>query len=312
MFSGKRRMVILLCVCIMMSGGVQTLFADLQAQKAVVDTVYEEFEVLDEWNKPGLYSPVNMFDNDLSTCFAEGGRHDHFILRLALRKEIECDEIRILGGVEKSKELFEQNNRPNKFAVYFYNSGTGYAFSGSKIKYEKEFILEDRMEYQSLSLDGVHKIRNIVFQCLSSYRGTKYNDTCVTELKFYYKGEEIPVENVSGLKRKYVKDVGRWLSQFFALGKFGARDTGYIAKAVIGKNGDIRYTETRQVKKYGFIMPTRVEVQDSRLYITLSGKRELVRYSLVKEKDRRILIYNARILQNGQRADLIFEPLEAK
>lgn len=312
MYSGKQRIVILLCVCIMMGGSVQTLVADLQAQKAVVETIYEEFEVLDEWNKPGLYSPANMFDNDLSTCYAEGDRHDQFTISLSLKKEIECDEIRILGGLAKSKELYEQNNRPKIFSLIFYNSGNGYAFNSSNLREKKKFLLEDRMEYQSLSLDGVQEIKNIVFQCLSSYRGTKYNDTCVTELKFYYKGEEIPVENASGLKRKYVKDVGRWLSQFFALGKFGARDTGYIAKAVIGKNGDIRYTETRQVKKYGFIMPTRVEVHDSRLYITLSGKRELVRYSLVKEKDRRILIYNARILQNGQRADLIFEPLEAK
>lgn len=312
MFSGKRRMVILLCVCIMMSGGVQTLFADLQAQKAVVDTVYEEFEVLDEWNKPGLYSPVNMFDNDLSTCFAEGNMQDEFTILLSLKKEIECDEIRILGGVTKSKELFEQNNRPKKIIIYFHSEVAGYPFSDQGLKFKKKFELEDRMEYQSLSLDGVQKVKNIVFQCISSNPGTKYNDTCVTELKFYYKGEEIPVENVNNLKRKYVKDVGRWLSQFFALGKFGARDTGYIAKAVIGKNGDIWYTETRQVKKYGFIMPTRVEVHDYRLYVTLSGKRELVRYSLVKEKDRRILIYNARILQNGQRADLIFEPLEAK
>jgi hypothetical protein len=312
MFSGKRRMVILLCVSIMMGGSVQTLFADLQTQKAVVDSIYEEFEVLDEWNKPGLYSPANMFDDDVSTCFAEGDRHDQFTIRLSLKKEIECDEIGILGGLAKSEELFEHNNRPKIFSIYFYSGGNGYAFNRDNLKDKKEFTLEDKMEYQSLSLDGVQEIKNIVFQCISSYRGTKYNDTCVTELKFYYKGEEIPVENVSGLKRKYVKDVGRWLSQFFALGKFGARDTGYIAKAVIGKNGDIRYTETRQVKKYGFIMPTRVEVHDSRLYITLSGKRELVRYSLVKEKDRRILIYNARILQNGQRADLIFEPLEAK
>jgi len=296
----------------MMGGSVQTLAADLQTQKAVVDAVYGRFEVLDEWNKPGLYSPVNMFDNDLSTCFAEGRNNDFFTIFLSLKNEILCDEIRILGGVAKSNELYEQNNRPKEIIVYLYSGGSEYAFNDNSKKYEKEFLLEDRMEYQSLSLNGVQEIKNIVFQCISSYRGTKYNDTCVTELKFYYKGEEIPVENVSGLKRKYVKDVGRWLSQFFALGKFGARDTGYIAKAVIGKNGDIRYTETRQVKKYGFIMPTRVEVQDSRLYITLSGKRELVRYSLVKEKDRRILIYNARILQNGQRADLIFEPLEAK
>jgi len=296
----------------MMGGSVQTLFADLQTQKAVVDTVYEEFEVLDEWNKPGLYSPVNMFDNDLSTCFAEGNDQEMFAIYFSLKKTIECDEIRILGGLAKSKELFEQNNRPKEIVIYLHSGNSGYAFHDENLKFKKKYTLNDSMEYQSLPLDGALKVQNIVLSCLEAYRGTKYNDTCVTEMKFYYKGEEIHVENVSGRKRKYVKDVGRWLNQFFALGKFGARDTGYIAKAVIEKNGDIRYTETRQVKKYGFIMPTRVEVQDSRLYITLSGKRELVRYSLVKEKDRRILIYNARILQNGQRADLIFEPLEAK
>ena len=65
------------------------------------------------------------------------------------------------------------------------------------------------------------------------------------------------------------------------MGKFKVED--WLGEAYIQKNGGIRYKIYRigeMNKVLPYALPTKYEVKDSRLYMTIEGKRGLVNYFL--------------------------------
>ena len=93
-----------------------------KGQEIIIKDIYENRTVLEEWRAPGKYSPVNIFDDNNSTCFAEGGRHWFITLSMETVDPVICDEIRILGGLSKNKDIFLKNNRPKEIIIYFSKS----------------------------------------------------------------------------------------------------------------------------------------------------------------------------------------------
>ena len=244
-----------------------------------IEDIYDTRGVLEEWQYPGKYSPVNIFDNDVNTVHAENSEGYHMLLDIKFKQPVECDAIQVLGGVATNKDIYQKNNRPKEVVVYVYD--TDESFLKYKALFEKEVQLKDVMEYQKITFEKTYSIKCFTFQGLAVYQGSKYNDTCITELKFFNKGKEIPVNDVEKLKKDYVKWVGERLKKFFAMGKFEVDD--WLGEAYIQKNGGIRYKIYRigeMNKVLPYALPTKYEVKDSRLYMTIEGKRGLVNYFL--------------------------------
>jgi hypothetical protein len=96
--------------------------------------------------------------------------------------------INILNGyvdIEK-KHLYRQNNRVSVMKIIDLDNN-------------KEYILnfKDKVYYNSQVLDG--KTRNIKLIIEDVYKGTKFNDTCITEMKFEY------VENAKTIDEERLK-----------------------------------------------------------------------------------------------------------
>jgi len=153
---------------------------------------------LEEWKYPGKYSPVNAFDSDSTTCFAEGRKKSGISFYLVFTKNIKIDEIRILNGFGKSEKLYRENNRIKEFRISLSKN--------AKISEEEVFILKDENRYQTLKLKKEYVTDYVYMYSLgeNAYRGTKYDDTCISEVQFYYRGNKIEINNIKELQKDYL------------------------------------------------------------------------------------------------------------
>jgi hypothetical protein len=261
------------------------LYSQEQEQIISINDVYGDQKTLEEWNNPGKYSPVNMFDDDSTTCFAEGNRDQRTAIFIDLKFDIECDEVQILSGLSKDKNTFLSNNRPKEIVLWLSPDRESY---NAKNCIEKEFILEDKIIYQKMILGKSCKFGFFIIQVLDVYPGTKYNDTCITELKFFNKDKEIPIKDVEKLKKDYVKWVGERLMNIFKGGNYRVYSSGELAKARINKEGILSYYDYAIGKIPP--LPTRVFVNNSKLYMTLNGKTGIVDYTLFQDGTLKVLV----------------------
>lgn len=114
--------------------------------------------------KPLKYSLQNAFDNNSATSFVENTDDDLMKINFRLGKPVE--KAAVINGYAKNDELYECNNRIKSISNYF--------------------ELSDNVPgYQFVQL----KSTNVFFT--SVYKGSKYNDTCLAEINFFYNGEWI-------------------------------------------------------------------------------------------------------------------------
>ena len=236
--------------------------------------------ILEEWKSPGKYSPINMFDDDIRTCFASRNNTDDFTLILQLETPITCDELQVLGGVALNDDLYMKNNRPKELTIWLYE--TYEALIKDKEALEKEVILEDKREYQSIRFDKPYTFEMFSVQVLKTYKGTQYNDTCITELKFFNKGKEIKAKDIDKMKKHYIKVVGERLRGFLKPGLYDVSEG--LCEAIIDSKGYIKFRNFDSVEgKYfrdDMVLLTRIFVKDSQLYAEYAGKIYLVKYKL--------------------------------
>lgn len=282
------------------------VYSQSQDQLIEIKDIYEDQKVLEEWNNPGKYSPVNILDNNPSTCFAEGRLDDKASISIIFSSEIFCDEIQVAIGCTNIEELYTKNNRPREVIVWL--SSSEEEFNKNKY-YKKKVILEDKMMFQKIVFDKAIKFGYFGFQVLDTYRGTKYNDTCINKLKFFNKGKEISVKDVEKLKKDYVRWVGERLKIFFKGGKYKVYSTARIAQSTITKEGAINYYNYAIDYTPGNPpLPTKVFVKDSKLYMNLKGKTGLVNYGLFHDAPMRLLIDFIGDYEYGNGP--IFEPIK--
>ncbi len=106
-----------------------------------IEDIYDTRGVLEEWQYPGKYSPVNIFDNDVNTVHAENSKGYHMLLKIKFKQPVECDAIQVLGGVATNKDIYQKNNRPKDVVVYVYDNKVSMGnenFFGKKI--ESDFL----------------------------------------------------------------------------------------------------------------------------------------------------------------------------
>ncbi len=168
----------------------------------------------------GRYAARNLFDNDNATCWALGNGGIGEKIYISVRRN--TASIALVNGLAKSKELFSANNRVKGFSItgfVGYSLGSmvteiGRGYTAMPLGQEKTVILEDTAEHQEIAfpfdwkkLDTLYfavkqKARHSIAKhghaeemrqgisyctilCLTIkeiYKGTKYNDTCLSEL----------------------------------------------------------------------------------------------------------------------------------
>ena len=155
----------------------------------------EASSVLSEWlsGKEVVYDALNAFDNKKDTVWVED-EYDSGIgskLTVAFYEPIKIDEIRIVNGFAH-KDYYKKNNRVKTLSVACINVDDGT---------EADYTLKDNCEdFQSIYLDKETEVTALVFTIQDVYRGTKYNDTCIDEIRFCNNGNIIWTENAEILK----------------------------------------------------------------------------------------------------------------
>lgn len=141
------------------------------------------------------YCAYSAMDKDSKTAWAEGvpgdGIGEIVIVLVDTRKPV-----KIWAGFGKSKDIFKKNNRPKKICVYVlqgrwdYNGCTerGNMYTDIHVVAKHTITLKSLNGYQPLRLPK-HTIRNkkvttfVAVEILSIYPGTKYRDTCISEIR---------------------------------------------------------------------------------------------------------------------------------
>ncbi|MCX7749767.1 MAG: stalk domain-containing protein [Clostridia bacterium] len=118
-------------------------------------------------------------DWDVKTAWVEGKKGDGVGEWISIQgKEsglLEVSGIKIINGYAKSENLYKANNRVKKVKIEFSD--------GSSM--EKE-VKDSLMDYQRLEFGKIIKTKFVKITILEVYNGTKYEDTCISGIKFFH------------------------------------------------------------------------------------------------------------------------------
>gem|GEM_PF-2715143 len=166
---------------------------------------FENYKPVDDislvWNHPPLsatsvlensfrYAADKAVDGDPSTCWAEGVKDSGIGQRLripvksrfSLMKTGPVSGVSLLAGYAKNEETFQNNNRPRKIRLDFCRLSTRGVTMGSCIL-RKTLELKDTAKWQHMELNRFFCADGLALQIDSVYRGTKFDDTAISELK---------------------------------------------------------------------------------------------------------------------------------
>ena len=131
------------------------------------------------------HSPYNMFDGDYSTCWTEGA----YGIGLGETCDFYFDSsfvitgFSILPGFYKSESLFSQNGAPTEIEFRCGDHGQAFDLSFAAYEYgsggEEGWVSYDFYDPFPMKEGGLRVTINDVRE------GWKYEDTCITELRFY-------------------------------------------------------------------------------------------------------------------------------
>ncbi|MEO1382675.1 MAG: hypothetical protein AAFV78_05555, partial [Bacteroidota bacterium] len=155
---------------------------------------YDDISASSSLSPEATYGPKNLIDGNMETAWVEGasglGIGESIEITLSFLKDIRA--IFILPGYTKSQKAYEENARPQKIkvAVYIGEKGKG------EWREMEEISLQDR-RYQTLMGDNIAalaqpimdigdvgdwNISKIRLTITAVYPGTKYDDTCISEV----------------------------------------------------------------------------------------------------------------------------------
>ncbi|MBU1077913.1 MAG: hypothetical protein KKH98_11515 [Spirochaetes bacterium] len=238
----------------------------------------------------GKYSAYNLFDRDKNTCWAEGKDDDGVGEFILFQIDESVDDFVILNGFAGTNPFFQKNNRVKEMelSIYVGANKPGEAseiftiYNASEYPEKKKIVLKDVKEAQrtilSLDWEDVIKFKEkvkatigpelkyeyfIKLVILSIYKGSQYNDTCLSDI--IVKGGNEEVEKV------YVNDTENTL----------LLDT-FSEKGIILEQDEtsvFQILETSKNKEWAIIIRMPAEADESRaeteyyLYNTVLRKK---------------------------------------
>ncbi len=118
------------------------------------------------------YGPGHLIDENLRTAWVEGkrGHGEGEYVVVDLGKMHQVTGIQIMNGYHKNARLFSANSRVRSLRLGFSNGSS------------RNVTLEDAAGVQTIEFPAL-QARWVQFEIRSVYRGTKYTDTAITELR---------------------------------------------------------------------------------------------------------------------------------
>lgn len=145
--------------------------------------LYDDYCITYDKDDKFRYSPIKIFDKDDTTVYAFPRKEtkDDFVFDISFSDEFEIDEILIKPGYFDSK-YYNQNHRIKKISIDLFPEYKTYTF-----------ILNDEMKEQSLKFPST-KCSNVSFTIDEVYQSSKYDDVCISGLKFKNKNQEYDIK----------------------------------------------------------------------------------------------------------------------
>lgn len=142
-----------------------------------------------------LYPPINIFDGNFDNTWCEADANGPGIgesITIEFSEAVSFDEIQIVNGFA-SKDYYKKNNRVKKLLL---------TQVAKKHFQQKEYLLDDDCpDWQSIKFELTQTAQTITFKILDVYKGSKYDDTCLDDIRLLYKGKVIPFTGVEELKK---------------------------------------------------------------------------------------------------------------
>ncbi len=131
-----------------------------------------------ENNRPSdAYRAAHLADGKDSTCWAEGadgpGIGEWAQFGFDSPKTVKA--LKIIAGYPKTPAVFQANNRVKKIMIVFSDGESQTA------------TLADQKDFQRVLIDRDKPTRFVKLVIMEVYKGTKYDDTCISEVEFEYK-----------------------------------------------------------------------------------------------------------------------------
>lgn len=124
--------------------------------------------------RKGEYPAANCVDGDVDTCWQDGeeGYAEGAILKFAFPETKRVRYIRIRNGRAISEQKYYENGRAQNISILI--NGESYPV-----------MLEDVNAYELIELSGEVYAYEVGIQIDSVYAGSKFEDTCMSEVEFY-------------------------------------------------------------------------------------------------------------------------------
>lgn len=233
----------------------QTDFAPIENVSATSELVETQFA------GDYLYPPVNIVDGNFDNTWCEADENGSGIgeaLTIEFKEPVSFDEIQIVNGFA-SKDYYKKNNRVKSIQL---TQVAGKHFQ------QKEYVLEDdKPDWQSIKFDLPQTAQTIEIKITDIYKGEKYDDTCLDDVRLLYQGKVIPFGNVDRLKEIQEETSRAMLSndfenQFLSLFKFSE------------PNGAVKYLVLQSDdEKYGIVIEA--DLYDKNVYSIMSDMRNV-------------------------------------
>lgn len=234
----------------------QTDFAPIENVSATSELVETQFA------GDYLYPPVNIVDGNFDNTWCEADENGSGIgeaLTIEFKEPVSFDEIQIVNGFAY-KDYYKKNNRVKSIQL---TQVAGKHFQ------QKEYVLEDdKPDWQSIKFDLPQTAQTIEIKITDIYKGEKYDDTCLDDVRLLYQGKVIPFGNVDRLKEIQEETSRAMLSndfenQFLSLFKFSE------------PNGALKYLVLQSDdENYGIVIVA--DLYDKNVYSIMSDMRNVL------------------------------------
>ena len=163
------------------------------------------------WNKyTENYHPNYAFDGNPRTAWVEGeagqGVNQKLQFEVSSLRTVNRLKLRIRNGYQKSKPLFRKNS-----SIKYFRFDLLYK---EKPVFSKKLLLKKRMGWQNIvvKVPGKRGVDALSLTILSVYPGTKYKDTCLSDIQVFVDSDVIYSKRIEDAKRKRLLD---WTKERF-------------------------------------------------------------------------------------------------
>lgn len=158
-----------------------------ETTQAPVETVSSTSELEEvQFGGQYVYPPAYVLDGNFMTTWSEAAKGPgigHGIT-LAFARPVSFDEIQIANGLAGTRNYYFANNRVTKLRI---------VQKAGKHFQSQDFNLKDGVVgWQSVRFAKPQTAEQIIFRIEGVAKGSKYDDTCIADIRFLYKGRVIP------------------------------------------------------------------------------------------------------------------------